>query len=652
MTQQIVLATFAGLGLFLLPGLALLRLGWPARLALDERLCMAAGLSCALPPLLLLYAELAGLGWGSIACLATLALSALIACWPRRAESTDDSRPAAAPPPSRVGYRFQDGRPPPRPSPAPALLLLAITAATFVARFVAVRGWAAGGFGDSYHHTMIAQLLVDNGGLFRSWQPYAPLGTFTYHFGFHSLVAWLSWLSGYPTPLGLLAIGQAQSALAAPLAYVLATRMLGSRTAGLWAAVFAGAVSIMPGYYVNWGRYTQLAGQTILVPCVLIWAALIDAATAPAPRRGALLRLGLLAALSTGGLALTHYRVAIFAGGFVLVYALYALAARVRRPAGWLRLSIVGGLAGGLGLLLAVPWLLRASEGAITTIGGFYLNNNVGSDMGNALAPSELARALPISLWLPALIGLGLCLALRRWQALVLAGWAGLLWLAANPYLIGLNGAGLLSSFAVVIASYLALAPLAGAAPALLGELLARRPRLAPLVGPTQIGLGALVLAWGLSGQAQIADRSFELYTPADAAAMAWLRENTPPEARFFVNSFGVYENSLWAGSDGGWWIPFISGRATNLPPYLHGMEEGEQPGYQQRVAAENGALTASPIESPATAAALRAAGYSYLYDGPAANPPGEYLDPARINASPLYEQVYAREGVTIWRVR
>ena len=650
MTQQIALATLAGLGLFLLPGLALLRLCWPDRLAIDERLCMACGLSCCLPPLMLLYAQLAGVGWGSLACIVTLVISAVIVFWPRRTSLTvDDGRWTVFGPPPKSSYEAQESGT--SFSLAP-YLLLGITAATLAVRFFAVRGWAAGGFGDSYHHTMIAQLLVDNGGLFRSWQPYAPLKSFTYHFGFHSLVAWLNWLSGYPTSLGLLAIGQAQSALAAPLAYVLATRLLGSRSAGLWAAIFAGAVSNMPGYYVNWGRYTQLAGQTVLVPCVLIWAALIDEATAPAARRSALLKLGLLAALATGGLALTHYRVAIFAGGFVLVYALYALAARVRRPAAWLRLTAVGGLAGGLGLLLALPWLLRASEGALPAISGFYLANNVGSDTGNGLDASELARALPLALWLPALLGLALCLALRRWKALVLLGWAALLWLAANPYIVGLNGAGLLSSFAVAIAGYLPLAPLAGAAPALLGELLARRSRLAPLIGPTQLGAGALVLAWGLSGQAQIADPTFQLYTPADAAAMAWVQQNTPPEAHFFVNSFGIYNGGLWAGSDGGWWLPFVARRATNLPPFLHGQEAGEQLGYQQLVAAENSELTANPIESPAAAATLRAAGYHYLYDGPAANPPGEYLDPARINASPLYEQVYARDGVTIWRVR
>ena len=63
-------ARVAGLaGLYLLPGLALLRLLWPRdrALALPARLAMALGLSVALPPLLLLLFHLIRLPWGAVA---------------------------------------------------------------------------------------------------------------------------------------------------------------------------------------------------------------------------------------------------------------------------------------------------------------------------------------------------------------------------------------------------------------------------------------------------------------------------------------------------------------------------------------------------------------------------------------------------------
>jgi hypothetical protein len=628
---EIVIAILATVALLLLPGLALLRLLWPLPLPLDERVCMAIGLSCAIPPLLLLYAHLLGLPWGSVASFLTLASCGLIAFWPRRARPVEQQQPGLV---------------------ALALLVL-ITLAVLWSRFATIAGWVGGAFGDSYHHTLIAQLLVDNGGLFRSWQPYAPLASFTYHYGFHSLVAWLNWLSGYPTTLGLLAIGQTQSALAAPMAYLLASRLLGSRAAGLWAAIFAGVVSTMPGYYVNWGRYTQLAGQIILVPCVLTWAALIDEAISTTARRGVLLRLGTLAALVTAGLMLTHYRVTIFAAGFVVVYGLYTLVVRARSLTGTGRLVGSGLLSAICGLLLALPWLLRTQEGSLVTIyGGYYLSTNVGTELGNAIPINEITNYVPYTLLVPAVVGLIVCLFLRQWQALILVGWGAFLALAANPYVLGLNGAGIVANFALLIAAYMALAPLAGAAPALLGHYLAGLPRLAMATQAVQIGLGIVVLLLGVNWQMRLGDPTFQLYTPADAEAFEWIRTNLPEDGKIYVNSFGAYGGALWAGSDGGWWLPFLTLRETNLPPFLHGQELAETPGYQAQVAASNSALQAHPLNSTLTAEALKNAGYRYLYNGPAATPPGEYIDPALLRTSPFYETIYDRDGVTIWRVR
>jgi len=58
------------------------------------------------------------------------------------------------------------------------------------------------------------------------------------------------------------------------------------------------------------------------------------------------------------------------------------------------------------------------------------------------------------------------------------------------------------------------------------------------------------------------------------------------------------------------------------------------------------------PLDTPEAAAAPSPRTSPSLYDGPAASPPGEYLDPQLIDKSPLYTRVYRRDGVTIWRVR
>jgi hypothetical protein len=146
------------------------------------------------------------------------------------------------------------------------------------------------------------------------------------------------------------------------------------------------------------------------------------------------------------------------------------------------------------------------------------------------------------------------------------------------------------------------------------------------------------------------------LVTSADAAAMEWIMRETPTDAKIAVNSFPAYGNSLYAGSDGGWWIPLLTGRKTNLPPIVYGSEAGEQPTYYRDVNNENAALntTIAPdnLRTQEAAEALRALGYSYLYDGPATSNQPELIYAAAVGDSPLYELVYERDGVRIWKVR
>lgn len=631
------LAALAALALFTLPGLALLRLLHPTALPAADRLVYAVGLSCAVPPLLLLAGGLVGLRWGPWSSWAFLMLCAVVAFWPPR-------RPA----PGAALARFDL---------AGALLLL-LAGLGLLARLYDVRELVAGQFGDSYHHTVIAQLMVEHGGLFHSWQPYVPLTTFTYHFGFHSLVAWLHWLSGYPVTAGVVAVGQILGAASAPLVGLLAARLTGDRRAAVWTTLVVALLSLYPAYYVNWGRYTQLAGQTLLPAAALAWIGLLDQATDREVRWAALGRPALLAALATAGLILTHYRVGVFAASFVVVYALYLLATRVRTWRTWARLVGAGAVAGTAAVLLALPWLLNVRAGMLLRLASYFLSTNVAAEGANSFAPIDVERAVAGGLPPLAALGLIALIARRQWGGLVLPGWAALTWLVANPQLLGLTGAGLISAFAVLIAAYLVLGPLAGCGLTALGDAMAwGLDRLAPGGGRSaamlaQLFAGTLLVVWGLGVQTRVVDPAYALLRPADLAAMTWVREHLPPDARVFVNSAPAFGDTIYVGTDGGWWLSFLTGHTTNIDPITYAMEASEEPDYQLAVIERNQAVLRHPVASPEAVAALRAQGYSYLYDGPAANPPVEYLHPAALDASPSYESVYRHDGVTIWRLR
>jgi hypothetical protein len=367
-----------------------------------------------------------------------------------------------------------------------------------------------------------------------------------------------------------------------------------------------------------------------------------------------------LTAIVTAGLIATHYRVAVFAACFVAMYGVYLVCTSLRSPKRLMLLAGVGVAVAGISVVLMLPWLLRLREGALLRIGGQFISRNIGTDYTNILPSAETLLSFYTRPYLAALSALGVVLLMwrRTWVGLTLLLWAAAVFLAANPFILGLPGAGILTNQAVYIAVYLIIAPLAGAALAILSELVGRWVRMPQLVTSLAVAAGVVVVVWGVNWQRNILDRRFQVFTPADEAAVAWIRRELPQDATIYVNNFPAY-GSLYAGSDGGWWLPLLTQRRTNLPPITYGSEAGEKPGAIQAVGAINkriNTLLQQQPNAPETATALREAGFEYLYDGKAASilDPSihEFITPQALADAADFTVVYQQDGVTIWKVR
>lgn len=638
-----------GLLLFVLPGWAVagwLWRGWAAHTWL-EKLGLAVGLSLALYPLLFLWTGLAGLRLGPLYAWLPLALGAAgAALLVIRRKAPPSNQPTTHP-----------------PHLLPDLALLFTLALAFAVRFWAVRGLAAPMWGDSVQHTVIAQLLVDHGGLFDSWLPYANLTTFTYHFGFHTLAAAFYWiaqpLGGLSMAQSVLWTGQILNGLAALALYPLAMRLTGSRWAAAGAVLLAGLLFPNPMDYANWGRYTQLAGQAILPGAVyLAWEGLAGPEyslldwlrrrkTPEAPRPFGLLALGWIA---FGGLALTHYRVLIFAVLFVAAY--FALEARRGKA---LALVVQAGALGVGGGLLFLPWFGRVFSGKIMGLLGYHLTTAAGQvaeSIQQYNAIGDIFAYLPAAAWILLVLAAGLGL-WRREKGVALVGlWWLLVLLAANPQWLGLPGAGAIGSFTVMIAAYIPAALLV-AAP--LAWLEARRP--APAWLPLLL-LAAFVGAglWGVRPRlADVKPAQGVLFTRPDARAAAWIRANTPPEARFLVNAFFSFGGTIAVGSDGGWWLPLAAGRANTLPPINYTTEQGASPDDIQSVNELAQAVIQKGATDPGVLDLLARRQVSYVYigqrQGQANNPGVPVLDPQALLASPAFRLVYHQDRVWIFQV-
>ncbi|MBI5878472.1 MAG: hypothetical protein HZB53_12555 [Chloroflexi bacterium] len=488
---------------------------------------------------------------------------------------------------------------------------------------------------DSVHHAAIARLILAQGGLPESYRPFAEADQVYYHLGYHVAVAVLARLSGFSVEQTMLWFGQALNALACFTLYPLAAAWTGRRSAALLAVVVPGTLSLMPAYYVTWGRYTQLAALVLLPLAMLAYQR--------AAEQGRRIDL-LAAAIAAGLLFWVHYRVTFFFATFVAAYLLlHSLTAGDMRKAVALLRRTAAVAAGAL--LLAAPWLWRLWTTILQPLDTLAVRF-AGNDDYNAV-PFDLFER-PGMTWLIVAAGVGALIALwrggrfRRYSALVLL-WVAITAVALNPGVFGARPTWIVNNFSAAIALYVPEALLIALGLAALADAVPRmRTGRAETVMQAAVVVLALVTA---PAMIDIVNPVTVLAEQSDVDAMAWIRHNTPPDAVFAVNE-RRWQGQTYMGSDGGYWITNLTGRRTTMPIvfYTQGTPE-----YVARVNTLARQIEAGPDpDDPPWLAALRDWGVTHVYIGVK----GGALPLDRFEASPHYRQVYAAGGVHIFTVQ
>lgn len=632
---SILLHIVAGIYVFILPGYALLRALRPwAALTWIEQIGLSAGLSLSLYPLLFLCAYLFGLRLGPVLAWLPGGIGLAVWLWAHRSR--------------RHSWHHASWR---KTMPWNEIALGALVMALILSRLLPIRNMPAPAWGDSVHHTLIVRLILDHGGLFQSWAPYAPLETFSYHFGLHTAMAAYAWVTDLPPTQAVLVAGQFLNVLAVLALYPLAVRLGGRRSAGFFAVAIAGLVSDLPGLYVNWGRYTQLAAQVVLP--AWLWALDIWWTEAERPR---LRVLGMIALLSAG-VALAHYRVAIVAIFAAAGWGLWALWLLRKNTREWLLRGVLLAGAATVALAAVLPWALIARSSQLAGLAGALAQRDTSAPAvrDELTVWQGLDAYYPPALWLGVLGAAVLALWRRRRLAVPVLLWSIGAFFASSPFLLGLAGTGIVTNFLLALGLYIPLALIGGW---LLSELWSvaggwqPRPQT-----PILRWLVAAALLWpastGLLRQLTIVDPFYQMVTPADLSALAWVSRNTPPDSRFLVNGFLAYNNSLAVGSDAGWWLPYYTQRASNVPPILYSVER-LSPGV------ERAALRQLVLDLGATqgdAAALRAvlcqSGVSHVYLGDRQGQVGfgdtQLIPPEWLEDNGDFELLYRSGDAQVW---
>jgi hypothetical protein len=577
------------------------------------RPALVVGLSLSIIPLAFLWFSTAGLTLSPNVLRLLLLASALLAGW-------------------RIWRSPPSGN-------APAWLgagLLLVGGLTLGLRLHQVRDVALPLWVDSVHHALLIRIAGETGQYPRSALPYVGVERLVYHWGYH--VATATWQAVAQQPLGTLVLlsGQILSALHVLTIYALGAYLTRSPRAGLFAALATNLLSMMPAYYVTWGRYTQLTGL-LLLPALIILSCLLIEAT------GSRLPLFVGTAVALAGLILIHYRVVVFYAAFMLIYvSLFSLRDPRRAPSAIARLGIAGALSGALVLpwasVLAGQFLVRVAQ---------QPDIMAGSESYNSLDRTLLWTTNSRQLYAAAGIGALFALLKRQWRVLAAGLWIAVLFLIANPMVIGLRPSWFINNHSVVISLFLPVSILAGFAAhqlvVALGRALPAKLR-RPLSG-LQVALCVLLAGLGAWQFRDVVNPVTNLARTADLPALDWAAEHTPRDARFLINAT-PWLNGVYRGTDAGWWLTPLAGRWTSTPPAIYGYGTKEYIAEVTRRSATVASLQPDAVEQ--VDALIQTNQITHVFIGAAGGP----LKGEMFWGRPGYVPIYDRDGVLIFDVR
>jgi hypothetical protein len=527
-------------------------------------------------------------------------------------------------------------------------MAIGLFGATLFTRFWIIRGQPYPAWSDSLHHAILTQLTAVQGRLPVNMEPYFPIPLGQYHLGLYSLSASVEWLAQVPAHTALLWTAQTLNGLCGLGVYLVLDRKVGRLGAVVGAAV-VGLLSHQPALYVNWGRFTQISSQAVLlIAWLTTWQAIVWWKQ-PWPEHKAQVLWGTgAAALLTGAVFLLHFRVAWFYIPLLAISVIWELW-KARKEHQLRRVILGTTVIGACALILVFPTLWEALQVHFSrTSAPVILSPGESAQTTESYFVFSLSSVpyLVAPTWLIGLTVLCVIFGLQRRNRLAIASlaWAIMLWLIGNTYLLGVPLLDLTNMGAVLIMLYLPIGLIIGTAAEELIRLFEPRRRMRM----TNVILGLVLAASFVASHVRVTEIEPYRYfvTLADATAMDWIKANTPRDARFAVNT------TFWLprephGTDGGYWIPYFTGRQTTASVMLLGEAS---PDYQSSIVEMSRAEERLEKDNSALGD-LHKLGVDYIYIGQRGDFSGQGLNAARLKQMTGVIPVYEHDGVSILQI-
>jgi hypothetical protein len=350
-----------------------------------------------------------------------------------------------------------------------------------------------------------------------------------------------------------------------------------------------------------------------------------------------------LGVITSAGLFMVHYRVIVFLGCLIFSYFIIFLLIKKSIPSInstlvflFIFIMVIASV------ILVFPWLIQAIKSTI-------LPMIKSADMSSVtffqdFSWTYLTAALGKQTLVIAGLGLIWGMIIRKRFAYMLLVWILCLFLVANFSALHIPGGGLISNASVEIMLFIPISILGGY---FIDQIIISWKGALPkqFEIPFQgiiIILTVLVAFVGSKQLVTIINPITILSRSADLPAIEWVRDNLPENETIMINPF-VWGYGLFAGSDGGFWISPLSGKATLPPPVLYGL------GSDSKIITEQSEKVVDLSSNPlALWELLNTNQYHYIYIGAK----GGVLSPEKLSDSNLFTICYHKDGVWIFRVK
>ncbi len=520
-----------------------------------------------------------------------------------------------------------------------SFILLSLLLISFFTRFFAIRTLAFPPWVDSSHHALITQVMVTTGRMITDYAPIINIERPLYHTGFYALPTTIIRMIGSDLPQTLLVLGQLISSLIPLTVYKGAVMISKRRGVGLLAAFLVALPFFFPGFYISWGRITQLAGMLIMP--VLLGLTWQTAAQDPDKKRSNAIVIGVLAA----GLFLIHTRV-------FLLYVPYTAVVWIGHR---LRGTVDLVLAGLVAFVLALPRIIQLA--ALTDPADLTREipnyNNVPTAYLDVGWERGFAYAAAVALLLA--VGARLWRWVRRdavphpgqaWYTpiFMISFWVALLFglLLGRQVNLPIPSTWVVNVNSMYITLFLPVAWVIAMAAAAIWDGVRRLPMVGRFVFYALFGAGmAYMGVFGVRQQITILNNRTILAHAADRTAIDWMADNLAADV-LIANGTWKWLGNTYAANDGSAWIVPLSGRMTTTPPndYIYGRA------WQKSVPAFNeAAIAVENWAEKGAAELLRSFGVTHVYVGQR----GSFFVPEQLLDNAQMRLLYAYDGAFVF---